>query len=243
MQLNKEEFFNKGYFVGNIFDFLSNEKINELKSLIPIIKETALDTNNLETTFDYSISGPDEKYDSRIPYNEISNRKQFVKDSNRFTFQMWHSIKNNTLPNKIYSIAENIIREILNNWYNEYNITSNEVEVNPQFTYYDDGCFINDHEDGANTGRLCVILMYMNDDRYDESFGAQLKIHNKNETPIIVEPVFGNFAILDFVKHNVSHEVLMVKNGYKRFNCLAFCRAYPDTNSFELYTKNHNQNG
>ena len=38
----------------------------------------------------------------------------------------------------------------------------------------------------------------------------------------IVLPKLGNYAVLDFTKNNVTHQVLKVNNNFKRFSYIHF---------------------
>ena len=78
--------------------------------------------------------------------------------------------------------------------------------------------FIELHQDGYVEGRLCVILIYLNDD-YKEGYGGELVINKSN----IVKPEFGNIVILDFTKNNVYHSVNSVlDDNFKRFAFIRF---------------------
>ena len=69
-------------------------------------------------------------------------------------------------------------------------------------TNFTKDCYIEDHADGGNPNMVCNILIYLNKD-WQEGDGAELVIKNKFKQ----QPKWGNFAVLDFVKHNPSHSV------------------------------------
>lgn len=69
-------------------------------------------------------------------------------------------------------------------------------------TNFTKDCYIEDHSDGGNPNMVCNILIYLNKD-WIEGNGAELVVKNKFKQ----QPKWGNFAVLDFTKHNPSHSV------------------------------------
>lgn len=99
-----------------------------------------------------------------------------------------------------------------------YDVEPNQqLKFNSQFTMYGKDCFLQNHRDGKTDGRLCVILIYLNEE-YDESNGGVL-ILNTNEK---VLPKFGNIAILDLGSFDIEHEVTEVIGEQNRYCVLSF---------------------
>jgi len=122
---------------------------------------------------------------------------------------------------KLNPIVEKIYKKILSNLYPEY-VNENlyfENKINSfDLTLYEKNDFIEPHSDGINPERLCVILIYLNDD-YQEGFGGELVI----EKEVVVPPIFGNVAILDFVNNNPNHSVsIVLDDEFKRFAFIKF---------------------
>jgi len=118
-------------------------------------------------------------------------------------------------------VVEKIYKKILNNLYPDY-VNENLYFENglDQFdlTLYEKNDFIEPHSDGIDPQRLCVILIYLNDD-YQTGFGGELIIKNH----IKVTPIFGNVAILDFTANNPIHSVNHVLDDeFKRFAFIKF---------------------
>ena len=86
-------------------------------------------------------------------------------------------------------------------------------------TYYDNGCFLSNHSDGTGTGRICAILIYLNEE-YDENDGGILILNNEEK----IIPTFGKFAIIDLQSFDVPHEVTEVTGGIGRYAVLSFVR-------------------
>ena len=86
-------------------------------------------------------------------------------------------------------------------------------------TYYDNGCFLTNHSDGTNTGRICALLMYFNEE-YDENDGGILILNNEEK----IIPTFSKFAIIDLQSFDVPHEVTEVTGGIGRYAVLSFVK-------------------
>lgn len=132
----------------------------------------------------------------------------------------YFEIKNNLIE-KVNSIHKFILSHF-------YNITKSIYLENKSvdLTLYTKNGHIVNHQDGFDENRLCVILIYLNDD-YKEGYGGELKISTQGvlhtKTECIVKPEFGNVAILDFTKNNPHHEVLsVIDDNFKRFAFIKF---------------------
>lgn len=94
---------------------------------------------------------------------------------------------------------------------------SQQLKYNSQFTMYSNGCYLQNHKDGKVDGRLCVVLIYLNEE-YDESNGGIL-ILNGNEK---VLPKIGNIAVLDLGEFDIEHEVTEIVGNQNRYCVLSF---------------------
>lgn len=78
--------------------------------------------------------------------------------------------------------------------------------------------YISNHADGIDGTRLCVLLMYLNDD-WESGYGGEIVVNEE----ITIPPLFGNVVILDFTENNVEHEVKKVINeNFERFAIIKF---------------------
>ena len=98
-----------------------------------------------------------------------------------------------------------------------------EFAVDANFTYYTTGCFLQNHSDGTGTGRICAILIYLNE-TYDEKDGGLLILDNK-ET---INPEFGKIAIIDLNSFDIPHMVTKVTGGIGRYAILSFVKRKED---------------
>jgi len=90
-------------------------------------------------------------------------------------------------------------------------------------TYYDKGCMLGNHGDGTGTGRICALLIYLNEE-YDEKDGGILILDNKEA----VIPTFGKVAIIDLQSFDIQHQVTEVTGGLGRYALLAFVKKKED---------------
>jgi hypothetical protein len=89
----------------------------------------------------------------------------------------------------------------------------------PCFTYYDKGCLLRNHSDGTGTGRICALLIYLNE-TYDENDGGILVLDDYEK----VIPTFGNVAIIDLQSFDIPHMVTKVTGGIGRYAFLTFVK-------------------
>jgi Rps23 Pro-64 3,4-dihydroxylase Tpa1-like proline 4-hydroxylase len=172
-----------------------------------------------------------ETYAAYQPDEYFNNNNNFFKDCKDFEeateyknhflnkfkkediFQFWFFYGNSTLTieNHYCKNFEPIVKYM-------YDLDDNtKFKHNPQLTMYDKGCLLKDHKDGIGTGRLCVVLAYLNEN-YDEKNGGNLILDNH----LKVIPELGNIAIIDLDRFDVAHEVTEVTGDLKRYTALSF---------------------
>ena len=161
-----------------------------------------------------------------FPSNDLSILKQikeiifsnFEFNQDQSWFESGPFVPNELNTSNFQESIKHIIHTILQNHYPD-NI-SRYFEKNNYVTKI--SCFpkqswILPHRDGENDERLAVILIYLNDD-WKPEYGGQLVL----EKNTLVQPEFGNVAILDFTKNNVHHEVLEVLDDKFRYTFISF---------------------
>mgnify|MGYP000731007853 CR=1 FL=1 len=165
-------------------------------------------------THNWNDSGKINQYQCHLCFETFDEADSFKtrfleKSTNYIINQLWfsctsgvHSIDN---FKKLY---ESMVKKILFDFY-DYNIK--EQCSGYSLTYYNEGCLIEDHNDGPDSDRICAILLYLNTE-YDISDGGYLRLNsNDNE---VVYPYLGNIVILDFTENDINHEVVRcIKNG------------------------------
>lgn len=209
----KEELFNKGFTTFNIKD-LDEELYNEMLLAIPPNSLNPADFRNLQNTIINVSDNPTPEFES-----EITNT----------SFEILDEIKNKILKNynietgygleQIWFYFDTSKQKIMNFRHKLYSLFYDVDTGNcgTKFTLYNDGCYLNNHQDGIFGNRHCAMLIYLSTD-WDENKGGELVIDNNT----ILPPIYGNVAILDFTKHNPYHKVNKV-NGFNRYCLLNFC--------------------
>lgn len=163
-------------------------------------------------------------------YDEFGNSKMYKAGSFENAQKIKNYIRNNFQKEDLFQIwfwNANDVSMHVENYYKPYfdkiaryfyDVEPNQqLKFNSQFTMYSKDCFLQNHKDGKVDGRLCVVLIYLNED-YDESNGGIL-ILNTNEK---VLPKIGNIAILDLGSFDIEHQVTEVVGNQNRYCVLSF---------------------
>ena len=148
-------------------------------------------------------------------FEEAESKKIEILQNNKEEdiFQIWYcsSGKMNSKEWSLISVHDSITRFF-------YDLDKDvDLHFNSQYTMYDKNCFLKNHQDGKTLGRICVILIYLNEN-YDEENGGNLILNNT----LKIVPEIGTISILDLNKFNVPHEVTKVVGNKKRYTALSF---------------------
>ena len=223
--LPRASLIDEGVYYGNLFDFLNSKEIERTKNIIDRVKnfsikerDTILYCRYNHTLIKDSESGIDENigFISSIKLSEVSKRDEFVKENKRDITQKWFEFWG--FDDECRYFME-ISKNILDEFYPNIDI---DYTHSPQFTLYEDGHFIAEHDDGENVGRVCALIIYLS---YDEDYndgGGELIVTANSGKLYNIKPTFGTFSLLDFTKNNVKHSVSEVKNGFKRYAFISF---------------------
>jgi hypothetical protein len=156
-------------------------------------------------------------------------------DSNCVLSQLWYycDLVSMITPDRPEDGVEYLIKERYSKFEKYvYNLTKHffDFEDTQEFclfaamsTYYNDGCVLGNHGDGTGTGRICALLIYLNEE-YDEKDGGILILNNEEK----VIPTFGKVAIIDLQSFDIQHQVTEVTGGLGRFALLAFVKKKED---------------
>jgi Rps23 Pro-64 3,4-dihydroxylase Tpa1-like proline 4-hydroxylase len=153
--------------------------------------------------------------------NYIENQKKFsLKDVfgqlyYQRSFGEIYSKITNDADDKNWQLYLDIINDIVKYYYDlDESVTFDYITT---ATYYDNGCFLSNHSDGKNTGRICALLIYFNEE-YDENDGGILILNNEEK----IIPTFGKVAIIDLQNFDMPHQVTEVTGGIGRYAVLSF---------------------
>ena len=101
---------------------------------------------------------------------------------------------------------------------------TDNIEFRSNLALFEDGHYIDIHNDGANAGRLCVIIFYLSDGSTHINGGGELRIITTSGKEYIIDPFFDSFCVMDFARNNIKHEVKRVNNGFKRYTYINFIK-------------------
>lgn len=176
--------------------------------------------------------------------------KAIAGGANIRTTQQWAWLnlskgKNGQNLYKMQEIFNKLVKNFCCRIYNHLEQNKNIVELSTQFSIYSQGDFSEVHYDGTSPGRQCVIIMYFSNPQTYQNSGGRLiitktnkyrsNIHNNpqflnyliesnNSELDFVLPVYGNYAILDFTKHDLGHAIEVVNDNFIRFALQVFLR-------------------
>jgi Rps23 Pro-64 3,4-dihydroxylase Tpa1-like proline 4-hydroxylase len=166
------------------------------------------------------------QYKSHKEANE--NKLEFVKKYNeKFVSQIWLYRNLQTGDDAFEKNMKVIFYKILKYFYNKDESTTT---LGLQWTLYNDGCFLKDHNDGQGEEyqNTCAILIYLNEE-WEENWGGNLLLRNTKHANDIfkktthkVIPTFGKVAIIDLETFDTSHAVEKVIGEHNRFTILSF---------------------
>lgn len=189
----------KGYIIGNGIEFFGNE-------YEVLLDKVYNELSNIEDSF--LIVSSENRVDNVKLITESrfaeQNKKKEEMLKNPSIVQIWfQSVPNPVTPST--PTLEMYCYDKLKEFYSK-----NYKFGSPSFnmSIYNKGCFIKNHIDGysGNDNRLCVVILYLNKD-WKKGMGGELIIKTEMGDSIEIEPVFGNFTILDFTTANLEHEV------------------------------------
>jgi GDP-L-fucose synthase len=203
-----------GFYFGHISEIIKTNH-NELTQAIDRLKYLA--ENKRSECFKYRHSVAQNGYSYIIPVDEIDQRKNEVKEKRLEVTQQWYETSDIYYPPMI-----KYFEELLDSFIRDIYPEVESFNYNQSFSLYEDGDFISDHADGQNKNRLCVVLIYLSDYEDYNNGGGNLILTLENNTKKKIPPIKGNYVILDFLNHNLRHEVEPVKNGFKRYCYISF---------------------
>jgi Rps23 Pro-64 3,4-dihydroxylase Tpa1-like proline 4-hydroxylase len=226
----KEKLKKEGYtsfelldFDSNLYNFLERFKCNEKNNLKEICTTLRVDTTDSQL---YRHAA------DLITHDAAAKKKnelfKLIQKDNLDVMQMWYYADlSKIIPefnyktketNKDYYYLKNQIKNMMTYFF-DFKETQNFVFFAPTFTYYDNGCILKNHSDGTNTGRVCALLIYLNEE-YDENDGGILILNDEEK----VVPKFGKVAIIDLQSFDIKHQVTKVTGGIGRYAFLTFIK-------------------
>jgi Rps23 Pro-64 3,4-dihydroxylase Tpa1-like proline 4-hydroxylase len=215
----REELKTKGCLFGHLSD-INPSLIEELEKL----KSIRNPENFTKVTHSYTKMVSSEST-STTSYDEAQIVKKVHIEGNDDgklwqVFFTWNTDNIHTinLRNSLIPTVRNLFLEVFKYSYGEDMLDKiweiNEHNIN--LTHFDKGCWIDRHADGGGKKMVCNMLIYLNDD-WKEEDGGELVIEGGGNQ----QPLFGNFAVLDFMHVNPFHSVTPIKtDNFHRYTIL-----------------------
>jgi hypothetical protein len=253
IEQSKEKLKKEGYtwlelseFNPEFYNFLLPFKCNEennlkdkLTSLRCDAKKHEYQTNDSDGTTSENLVFLIKLADDFKTFEEASEKKEelvetFKKDTNIIYSQIWYYRDlNQIIDDSKYPKYEEYIKNLVK-YYFDFEETQEFVLFAPTATYYDLDCVLKNHSDGTGTGRICALLIYLNED-YDAQDGGCLILDNRD----VVVPKFGRVAIIDLQTFDIPHMVTKVTGGIGRYAMLSFVKRKEDEFVHNKYEMKH----
>lgn len=216
-EFDRDEFFRTGVFIGDSKILFKNQRVfNENAE-----KVRRVDINKESYKYRQQITNSNFEYlPHTVNIDEIEDRQKLIDENGLHVFQQWYE-SNPAYPEfgELYRYFVNKVKKFVVNIYPEL---QDNIHVAYQFSIYENGDFLDLHNDSKVAGRKCGIIQYLSEkDDYPEDGGGVFYTQT-DENPVSVYPFKENFVMLDFTKNEPLHGVTMVKNGFRRFAFLCF---------------------
>ena len=216
-----------GYCEFNLKDF-DDKSISVLENLKYKISDNEYQKKFKMLRFDYHDEIERTQSFETFETHELCNEKKFEflkKYNEEGIAQIWICGDANFPDDNFAKDVKNVFYNIL---YYFYGKTDSDVNMGTQWTLYNEGCFLKDHNDGQGDEyqNTCAILIYLNEE-WEEEWGGNLILRNtknpiKKEVAHKVIPKFGTVAIIDLETFDTSHSVEKVIGEHNRFTILSF---------------------
>ncbi len=219
-----ENYLKNGYYIGKTEELF--EDYDLFKKYAKELCEFSKDINKrFEKGFAYRFEYPNihnEKINFSLRnFDEIKKTENYLKNNNLKTIQRWWEKglgplgELNHYRNFFRGATDSFISKI-------YPDLDDNIAHGDSLTIYDDGDFLERHTDGVHKERYCVILIYLSEKNdYIDGGGKLIVGNNENDLKEVI-PTNDTFVIMDFKKHDIIHEVEMVKNGFLRNTYISF---------------------
>jgi hypothetical protein len=225
-------------FYNFLLPFKCNEE-NNLKDKMTFLrcdaKKDEYEKNDTGEVVSYNTTLSIKIADNFETFVKASEKKEeltdiFKKDTNIFNSQTWYYNDLNVVIGyqkfpKYKEYIENLVK-----YYFDFEETQEFSLFAATATYYDLDCELKNHSDGTGTGRICALLIYLNEE-YDENDGGYLVLNNTEK----VIPTFGRVAIIDLQTFDIPHMVTKVTGGIGRYAMLSFVKRKEDESIHNKY--------
>lgn len=238
---------NTGYFVGNLKTLISDEQYSDILEYSKQLKGLS-DEEKIKRNWNYRVDvnyeeidetgashtrGMHRKFnlnqeDGSADVNFVKKAYEFKKQINESTTYIteqsfWEFQASHDSDNPQFKQFKKLSTDIVKELYPDNNYEINSFNEQGWLTLFEKEDMISPHRDGRNPGRVCAILIYLNDD-WKEGDGGELVVIDKQNEKIKIPPKFGTTVVLDFTleENNISHSVLPIQGDFKRWAYIRF---------------------
>lgn len=221
--IDYEQYHRDGFGVFDLSDLLTKEELLEFEA----VADEAYDTPINDDTFRYvcSVVGfhnhPDWPFKSPASERELMLNKAL--EHGVHISQRWYE---STSSSKLTTKLRNVVHGFIRKFYPEINADFTNIHHQDAISVYLDGDHTEVHRDGQNTGRVCVVLLYLTKEEYYNSSGELAVMGDEQakdmSNAVRCQPTRGKLALLDFNNHNPFHGVLPVKAPFDRRCYISF---------------------
>lgn len=223
LNFNVREFLtNGGYYSGKLSEII--EDTDELERVVKLVYDTAKDKSKFGYRFDFRFDLKtyfENSFQTKLHYTteEIPIVEEYINKNKGYEVQRWWDL--NSRDEKS-SIAIDFFQKNIENYVGKiYPNLMGCFDHQDGISLFENGDFIEPHNDGENRNRYCVVIIYLSDKKDYNNGGGELKIMENGKEEYI-SPLLGNFAILDFTLNNPNHSVEKVKNNFERITYINF---------------------
>lgn len=215
--LKYKTLFETGYYIGNISEL--NFDMDKLKQ---ICNDLYSYLDDKEKYFSY-FSINDDGMPDRVPYSDRKLKIDFAKNNpQNQPFNSSSNLLETDETKENIDYLKHIIKKFIHNVYPE--LTYDKLDVSQTIQMYESGDYQNMHTDG-HVGE-CVVLIYLSKPEAYNNTGKFELFDDENNVIDFVEPILGNYVILDLTKNDVKHRVAEITGDFVRFAYLCQIRKF-----------------
>jgi hypothetical protein len=186
-------------------------------------KVMSIPINNQTYSYVLSVFGKhnDPEWPFKISADQVDTFKAKLQEQKLWATQQW--FESSGIGEKEF--FRDLVCSFIRQYYPEIKEDFSNLFCQDSFTLYKKGDFSDKHRDGQNPGRLCVVLIYLTEEKYYNDAGGLLTVSGDNEedsNALVIKPIRGNIAIMDFTRHNPFHGVDSVTEDFNRYCYITF---------------------
>ncbi len=206
--------FEKGYYFGEL-----SEMSFDVDEFIKISNDVYSFYNDVNYFFNFQHVLGNCNLPHKILPSEKKERIEYSKNHPEFdVMSSAYILKKLSETEHCFNYFNKIISNFIPKVFSTLN--ENNVKISDYIQLYENGDFQNGHTDG-HVGE-CVMILYLSDPK-KYNYSGRFEILEEYPGGVIesLDPIRGNYCLLELTEHNQRHGVEIVKDNFKRFSYLA----------------------